>query len=936
MTELRCPNCGKINPDILDVCQFCQTPLKPEGVLRIGDSPTKKNTGELESVLPDWLRDVRQQARDSAEEEAAQAAAYSKDQRNEPPDLLAGLASQASSADDEEVPDWLANLSSTTQPKSLDQDKPAAPSTPAQETDFFAQFNQSEPKPAEEDFPGLTRDIVDQTPSYQDKDELSDWFAQASEQPEEVVELDSDIHDGAWGSNFDAPLPTRQESAPKEEEDLSWLHHLEEAAKQTGDLKGPQKQIDWTANFETPSTASSSQQDLSWLDSLGGIEESLQQPSSEAPTSSQNDLSWLDQFGGVQGGQSRDVTPEKPSSQEDLSWLNSFGSVPEASEPSSAFPPQESVDAAPDKPISSPPFAAEDLEWLNRLGTASESSQASDVQQEKPSASEDLSWLNNLDKTSSQALPQEDLSWLKDLGGGPEPLATPPFAESMPEDKPPRQTAPLGNQDAAEQVEPDWLKSATEAPSMPAPGDVSMDWFSQQEQPFGTSPSTRTSQDEPAEENPVPSASTPQSSPFSDFFSTPSEPVPLSNQDVDSLFSVEMPDWLSQPEPTTGELATPQVETSSTESQESLAPVDLPSWVQAMRPVEAVISETASRAEDQPEEKEGPLAGLRGVIPGAPTGSSRRPKALSLKLQVTDEQQAGAALLEQILGSETSPRTLATPSLIGSQQVLRWALTGLFLMILSAVILLRSQNMPVPATLPVDASSISNTLLSIPADAKILTVIDYEPSLAGELEASGGPLLYQMVTLSHPRLSFVSTSPNGTALVERLVRSAGINLTGDQYLNLGFLPGGSAGVLGFVERPGETISASGVGSFAEYAAVIVLTDHAESGRVWVEQLQSRKQVDPRLAGQKLMVIASAQAGPLLQPYASAGQIDGMISGLSDATRYESANNIPPGITRSYWDAFGVGLMMAIALIIVGSLWSVFIGMRARRAEVQQG
>ncbi len=69
MAVIRCPNCGKENPDFLDVCQFCQAPLSPG--LRIGDKPTKKNTGELEPVLPDWLRDIRQQARDLAEEDAA-------------------------------------------------------------------------------------------------------------------------------------------------------------------------------------------------------------------------------------------------------------------------------------------------------------------------------------------------------------------------------------------------------------------------------------------------------------------------------------------------------------------------------------------------------------------------------------------------------------------------------------------------------------------------------------------------------------------------------------------------------------------------------------------------------------------------------------------------------------------------------------------------
>ena len=67
-----------------------------------------------------------------------------------------------------------------------------------------------------------------------------------------------------------------------------------------------------------------------------------------------------------------------------------------------------------------------------------------------------------------------------------------------------------------------------------------------------------------------------------------------------------------------------------------------------MRPVESVLSETGGSIETQPTEKEGPLAGLRGVIPSAPIGSSRRPKAISLKLQASEDQQAGASLFDQI------------------------------------------------------------------------------------------------------------------------------------------------------------------------------------------------------------------------------------------------------------------------------------------------
>jgi hypothetical protein len=113
-----------------------------------------------------------------------------------------------------------------------------------------------------------------------------------------------------------------------------------------------------------------------------------------------------------------------------------------------------------------------------------------------------------------------------------------------------------------------------------------------------------------------------------------------------------------------------------------------------------------------------------------------------------------------------------------------------------------------------------------------------------------------------------------------------------------------------------------------------MTDHAESGRVWVEQLQNQKQIDPALASKPLIMVTSAQAGPLLQPYVASRQINGMVSGLSEAAKYDAAKGVLPGAVRSYWDTFGIGLAMAIALIVIGSLWSVFAGMRARRAEAQ--
>ena len=136
MADIRCPKCGRNNPDLLDVCQFCQTPLKSDSVLRIGQAPTKKDTGELEGVLPQWLQDVRQQARASAEEESAQEAAQPKVEKNEPPDLLAGLVCQTNDAGEDDIPDWLKSINPAVSPK------PEAPSPPASEpeSDFFFFF----------------------------------------------------------------------------------------------------------------------------------------------------------------------------------------------------------------------------------------------------------------------------------------------------------------------------------------------------------------------------------------------------------------------------------------------------------------------------------------------------------------------------------------------------------------------------------------------------------------------------------------------------------------------------------------------------------------------------------------------------------------------------------------------------------------------------
>ena len=73
----------------------------------------------------------------------------------------------------------------------------------------------------------------------------------------------------------------------------------------------------------------------------------------------------------------------------------------------------------------------------------------------------------------------------------------------------------------------------------------------------------------------------------------------------------------------------------------------------------------------------------------------------------------------------------------------------------------------------------------------------------------------------------------------------------------------------------------------------------------------------------------------MQSYVSSGQVDIMISGLSDAVQYEYVNNTHLRAAQSYWNAFGIGLALAIISIVLGSLWNLLMGIRERRAEAEQ-
>jgi hypothetical protein len=402
-----------------------------------------------------------------------------------------------------------------------------------------------------------------------------------------------------------------------------------------------------------------------------------------------------------------------------------------------------------------------------------------------------------------------------------------------------------------------------------------------------------------------------------------------------ALFT-EMPDWLSN---AAGETPLSTTEPAAN-AADSIAPGQLPSWVQAMRPTDtSSAGRSGPLSADSTMESRGALAGLQGVLPAVPGYvPTSKPRAYSIKLQSTNEQQAHALLLEQILAAEAEPQPIASFSPLAASPSLRWFLALAFLVVLPAVLFLRTQifTMPFIAVDPANPrlNALSGALFvaqNVAESAPVLVVMDYQPATAGELEVASAPMFDQMDLLRHPKLVFISTNEMGTILTERFMSQPSMKdrYRGEgQFSNLGYLPGGEMGIRAFVQNPLQTMpSGSAVLqqniSITQFVAVIVMTDNASSARTWVEQLTAAQYPAP------VVFISSAQAAPMLQPYYETGQVDGIVNGLQGGAVFEQNNVNRPGTARSYWDAYSLGTLLAVAMITLGGMWNLFAGLRNR-------
>lgn len=414
-------------------------------------------------------------------------------------------------------------------------------------------------------------------------------------------------------------------------------------------------------------------------------------------------------------------------------------------------------------------------------------------------------------------------------------------------------------------------------------------------------------------------------------------PPVSADEPLPGVAELETPDWVAS----LGQEGNAPAEDPSEEDAASLEEAQIPAWVQDMKPLDALVDGQNLLGGNLAGvvETEGPLAGLKGVLPSSPgLGKPRKPLNYSTKLRVSDEQTQQVADLEKMISGGTPLTSPAVPGSRSVKGILRWVLSLVLIVAILVPAVSGFSLSPAPQNYPPELVAAREVLFGLPKESAVLLVFAYQPAYASELEAAGLPLVGNLLSTG-ARLAAVSTLPTGPALVENFLTQAERSLplpNASQTTNLGYLAGGASGVLKFAMDPVSTLPNSlsgcqpwtcllkGIKNLSDFGAVVVMTDDPDQARTWIEQAA------PYLGDKPLVMVISAQAEPLVRPYYESGQVKGLVTGLAGGKAYEQALQIP-GLSSQYWDAFSMAMVVAESALVIGGIWSLVAGLLKRRS-----
>jgi hypothetical protein len=927
MADVRCPQCNSLNASDAEKCWNCEAALQPQETsgdsfdwlsdLRGGEMPPEGGnepdvTGSESNDTPDWLKRVR--ARSQSEQDFGEPSGEAEP-ADDLPDWLKDLGSFGHSEEDTIPPpaggiegqDWFQGLSSFSSEPRQDAGEDQIPDWLLEDAEGSAPAANQPGAGGGDELPDWysqeEKDAAagDQTQAFQ-RDELPNWLfegGQESSEPEQKAQpTGDDLPD--WLSEGAAETEPQAEQPPVDETILpggelpDWLSELSTDSEPSQ----PAPSAEDTAAFSPGELPD-------WLsEGAAETEPQAEQPPVDETVLPGNELpDWLSEL-------STDGEPSQPVPSAEETAAYSPGELPDWLSEGAVEPEPQ----AEQPPVDETLMPGDELpDWLAELPAVDGPDQSAAPAQE---TGEEPVWRFDARPTEpDDAAPFEELpAWLLSDEIEAPPPEQPSSEEFEIEAEPVEAVPDAGEEPIQAEVQ--------EHPQEEVVEDAALAAFEMEELPEWLS----------EEQVDLPKAESDVSKPafIMDDEIDLDEPVieqahPFSEEDI--------PSWLSPEE---------ELESEETES-EDLTRTTLPNWVEAMRPVEAVALSGPSAAGDEVHtEKAGPLAGLTGVLPAESTVIEYgRPPTYSMRLRVSDKQRASAALLETILEEESKPQEIKRERPGVSQAILR-LLVGILLI---TVIVLSGglseiSGMGASAGNPISAISFNQQIDALPRAGTVLLAVDYDPGYSSEMILAGQAVVEQLISRDN-RLVIVSTSLAGPVLGDDLIRAASARLSeaddqegerawvaADHVVNLGFLAGGVVSLKEFALSPqmaarygmdwvvtGQPAwghpALQNIQGITDFSLVLVMTDSGDTGRMWIEQVR------PHMGDVPMLMITTAQAAPVLHPYLTAGQIDGIISGLAGGRSF--SRETPAGIA-STWLAFRAALLASVVLILLGILF----------------
>ena len=847
---------------------------------------------DSEEEVPDWLKNL-QSGGETVDPNARDM--FSGQAEEDVPDWLPdnevdGMSSKDQPAED--VPDWLEGLQSGRE--SVDPDPGNM---------FIRQ-------------PGEGRPIVDESSGGQPAEDMPDWLEGLQPDGESIDPdlgdmVSSEPGEGTPAGDPDETLKDEIAEEPSEEDVPDWLEGLQPGGESVEpDLEDmvssepsegtPAGDPDETLRDEIAEEPS--EEDVpDWLTSIRASESALGPQIQEASADIQDDdagQEWLKNIRDQEAQESIETTPPDDDASGDV--LQRIQTLKAEEEGTSEEEEGEVQD------------------WLSGLGGEAPVGEEPSIQVPESQVEGGSDWLGDLvgEEFDADANVPE---WLSDVVE--EELPTPPvFSEEMP-------AWEEGLSDAADAVD-------SEFPDLPGEpgGDDAPSWLANLQE---SAPDLETPDDEIVIEEAV------------------IAPALSEEEEKFILEPTDLPDWLNEAAP--DEVVVEDVPPAQEVTRDvDIAPADLPNWLQAMRPVEAVAPvETPEKTAPGVEESIGPLAGLSDVLPAEPDivhfGSPSTPVT---GFNITKAQQEYSQLLHAMVVSEedvskTTRRKVALP-----QQILRWVIAAFLYAVVIIPIFGESSAVSLPDTSDtiIEIQDVAVKIDDLQEKDAILIAFEYQPGLSGEMEAAAAAVVDHLLTQGISPV-LISTQPTGPGLAEKFLQNTQnqhLIITDNQYINLGYISGGSAALLNLASDPraavpllledGSSIWDQGalrnIHTIHDFAMVLVITDDADTARGWIEQVQPQL-VDP-LSPTPMTMVVSAQAEPLVYPYylTFPKQVDGLVSGIAGGAYYENLTN-RPGPAGTYWDAFSAGLTIAILIIIFGGLVNGFRSFMASRSDPRQ-